>query len=126
MTVTVPVAACTDRALNDNTASLTATFLFDTTLPTMVIDAAIFTTGVGVTSISVDVPETSVSPIALTLTFSEAVSGLTAADLTLAGSSARYRRCAIRRRGTLSKPVVPKKRLRQELPHLYYRAAEVP
>ena len=88
VTVTVPAAACADRAANANTASATATFLFDTTPPTVAIDAAIFTSGDGVVAISVDVPETSVSPIQLTVTMSEAVSDLTSADFAPTGSTA--------------------------------------
>ena len=76
VTTTVPAASAADLATNPNSVSNTISRTYDATRPTVTIHRA-----------SSQADPTNASPIHFTVVFSEPVSGFTAADVLLSGSS---------------------------------------
>eukprot|EP00899_Mesostigma_viride_P015383 jgi/Mesvir1/23846/Mv10649-RA.1 len=73
VTVDVPAGIALDAAGNANTAAPQLAIAYDTTSPTV--------------SISTSSPSTNASPVLVTITFSESVTGFTAGDITVVGGT---------------------------------------
>jgi len=75
VTVSIPAGGCTDLALNSNTAATPLTRTYDATAPTVLLSAAAQ-------------DPTNASPILVTASFSEAVTGFAPEDITVTNGSA--------------------------------------